>query len=178
MDINDHRLPGVRQLTSPNQDARPDMDLALIVVHGISLPPGVFGGDEVEQLFLNELDTRDPALSDLEGVRVSSHLFVRRTGEVIQFVPFDRRAWHAGVSSFRGRHNCNDFSVGIELEGTDDIPYTPEQYTSLADVSAALMSTYGIHEIRGHADIAPGRKTDPGPVFDWLTLTRRLAARL
>ena len=129
-------------------------------------------------MFLNTLDTSTPVLSDLAGVRVSSHLFIRRDGEVLQFVPFDKRAWHAGVSSFRDRNQCNDFSVGIELEGTDDLPYEAAQYTSLGVVCAALMQTYSIHEIRGHSDIAPGRKTDPGPAFNWVLLMRAIAGKL
>jgi len=178
MNITHHRFDGVKQLESPNQDDRPDVDLSLIVVHGISLPPGVFGGVEVEHLFLNTLDTSDPALADLSGVRVSSHLFIRRGGEVLQFVPFNKRAWHAGVSSFRGRKQCNDFSIGIELEGTDNQPYEAAQYATLGEVCAALMQTYSIHEIRGHSDIAPGRKTDPGPAFRWTLLMREIASRL
>ena len=178
MEIRDHQLTGVKQLESPNHDHRPDVDLALIVVHGISLPPGEFGGSEIEQLFLNTLDTNRTGLEDLAGVHVSSHLFIRRTGETIQFVPFNRRAWHAGVSEFRGRNNCNDFSIGIELEGTDHEPYTPEQYDALTIVCAELMRTYGIHEIRGHSDIASGRKTDPGPAFNWQTLKRGIAKTL
>ncbi|MBL6691569.1 MAG: 1,6-anhydro-N-acetylmuramyl-L-alanine amidase AmpD [Pseudomonadales bacterium] len=178
MNITCHRFDGVKQMESPNQDDRPDVDLSLIVVHGISLPPGVFGGTEVEQLFLNTLDTSDPVLADLAGVRVSSHLFIRRDGEVVQFVPFDKRAWHAGVSSFRGRKQCNDFSIGVELEGTDNLPYETEQYAALGAVCAALMQTYSIHEIRGHSDIAPSRKTDPGPAFSWLSLKRKIASSL
>lgn len=177
MGISDHRLIGVDQLDSPNQDARPECGLSLIVIHGISLPPGEFGGGEVPDLFLNQLHTDDPQLSDLAGVRVSSHLLVRRNGDILQFVPFDRRAWHAGVSRFQGRDNCNDFSIGIELEGTDHLPYDEAQYQSLGPVCAALMRHYGIQEIRGHSDIAPGRKTDPGPAFSWSKLRRGLAAR-
>ncbi len=178
MDIRDHRLGGVSQLNSPNQDERPDGEVSLIVVHGISLPPGVFGGNEVEDLFLNTLDSSDPVLADLAGIRVSSHVFIRRTGEVKQFVPFDKRAWHAGVSSFAGRRNCNDFSIGIELEGTEHQSYELEQYAAMSEVCAALMRHYGILELRGHSDIAPGRKTDPGPAFNWLKLMRGLAATL
>ena len=178
MDISDHRLVGVDQFDSPNQDARPTADLSLIVIHGISLPPGEFGGNEVPDLFLNNLHTGDPRLSDLVGERVSSHVFIRRNGEVLQFVPFDRRAWHAGASRFRGQGNCNDFSIGIELEGTDHLPYDEAQYQSLVGVCAALMRNYGIQEIRGHCDIAPGRKTDPGPAFSWLKLRRGLAGSL
>ncbi|MBO6700783.1 MAG: 1,6-anhydro-N-acetylmuramyl-L-alanine amidase AmpD [Pseudomonadales bacterium] len=178
MEIRDHHLIGVKQLESPNHDQRPDVDLELIVVHGISLPPGEFGGSEVEQLFLNTLDTSRAGLEDLAGVHVSSHVFIKRTGEIVQFVPFNRRAWHAGVSEFRGRQSCNDFSIGIEVEGTDHESYTAEQYDVLGDVCVTLMRAYDIHEIRGHSDVAPGRKTDPGPAFSWLTLMRRVAKTL
>ena len=142
----------------------------------ISLPPGVFGGDEVAQLFLNQLDASRPGLQGLHGLKVSSHLFIRRSGAVLQFVPFDRRAWHAGESSFDGRDGCNDFSIGIELEGTDILPYEDAQYDSLAEICMALMRHYGHLEVRGHADIAPLRKTDPGPAFDWPRFRRELSA--
>jgi AmpD protein len=178
MRIEAHRLVGALQFDSPNQDERPFPDIELIVVHGISLPAEHFGGDEVERLFMNELDSTDPGLSDLAGMRVSSHLFIRRDGTVMQFVPFDRRAWHAGDSSFHGRRKCNDFSVGIELEGTDLVAYEEIQYEILADVCAVLMHHYGAREIAGHQHIAPGRKTDPGPSFNFVNLKRRLAAKL
>ena len=177
--VIDHRLVGARRCDSPNQDARPDGALPeLIVVHGISLPPGEFGGGHVEALFTNRLDTAiHPSLADLEGVHVSSHLLIRRAGEMVQFVPFDRRAWHAGVSCWGERQGCNDFSIGIELEGTDDTPYTDAQYTVLASVIAALRRAYptlGVEALVGHCDVAPGRKTDPGPSFDWDRLRRTL----
>ena len=169
---DDHWLQGVRRRLSPNANARPDPgDISLVVVHGISLPPGKFGTGLVEALFTNTLDTtRHPALADLEGVRVSSHLLISRRGLVTQFVPFDRRAWHAGESSHRGRSNCNDYSIGIELEGTDRTRYTDSQYRRLKEALDVLFSRYprlSLAGVVGHAEIAPGRKTDPGPAFDW-----------
>jgi len=174
-----HWLEGVVRRPSPNCDDRPDPhDISLVVIHGISLPPGEFGSGLVEELFLNRLDTsRHPALSDLRGVRVSAHLFIARDGDMTQFVPFDRRAWHAGSSRFRGRNRCNDFSIGIELEGVDDQPYEGSQYEALAGAVGALLLRYGRitpSAIVGHSDIAPGRKTDPGVAFDW----RRLFAAI
>ena len=171
----DHWLEGAARFTSPNCDARTDPnDISLIVIHGISLPPGRFGGDGVKQLFTNCLDcTAHPALADLEGVRVSSHLFIDRHGGIAQFVPFDLRAWHAGLSSFRGRAACNDYSVGIELEGTDDTAYDARQYDALGRVAVALIRHYprlSLDSIVGHLEIAPERKTDPGPAFDWYRL--------
>ena len=175
----DHWLRGVRRRPSPNAGPRPDPDdVSLVVVHGISLPPGKFGSGLVEALFTNAFDPAvDPSLADLEGVRVSSHLLISRRGRVTQFVPFDRAAWHAGVSSHRGRERCNDYSIGIELEGTDDRPYAPSQYNVLAGVVTALLRRYprlSLADVVGHAEIAPGRKTDPGPAFDWLRLFRSL----
>jgi AmpD protein len=168
-------LRPARQCPSPNQDARPDgAEPGIIVLHGISLPPGEYGGPYVEALFTNTLDPEaHPYFREIEGLRVSAHLLIRRDGEVVQFVPFARRAWHAGESRFRGRDCCNDFSIGIELEGTDDDPYTDDQYTTVAAVTAAVMTAYpsiSVRGIAGHCDIAPMRKTDPGPVFDWLRL--------
>ena len=168
----DHWLRGAVRRHSPNADARPDdRDISLVVVHGISLPPGQFGTGLVEALFTNTLDvTKHPALGDLAGVRVSSHLLISRRGRVSQFVPFDRRAWHAGVSSYGGRQGCNAFSIGIELEGTDRAPYTDSQYRRLLDALRALLRRYPLlspSRIVGHAEVAPGRKTDPGPAFDW-----------
>ena len=159
-------------MPSPNQNARPDPeDISLIVVHGISLPPAEFGTGAVARFFCNTLDcSRDPLLADLEGVRVSAHLFVSRAGAVTQFVPFDRRAWHAGVSRCRGRTDCNDFSIGIELEGTDDSGYTNRQYVALALILDTLIARYPRIDrsgVVGHNEIAPSRKTDPGPRFDW-----------
>lgn len=162
-------LAGVPFIPSPNCDARPeDARVELLVVHGISLPPGHFGGDAVPRLFANTLDcAEDPYYAALGDLRVSSHFLIRRGGEMIQFVPCDLRAWHAGVSEWRGRSRCNDFSIGIELEGADTAPYLEAQYRQLRRLSALLARRYPIAEIVGHSDIAPGRKTDPGPAFDW-----------
>jgi len=164
-----------RFVPSPNRDARPEGAAPeLLVVHGISLPPGRFGGGDVEALFTNTLDwDAHPYFDEIRGLEVSSHLLIRRDGALIQFVPFAERAWHCGASVFRGRPRCNDFSVGIELEGDDDTPYDDRQYDVLAPVIAALREAYpGItnRRIAAHSDIAPGRKTDPGPAFDWLRL--------
>ena len=163
---------GARQVPSPNTDARPpETEITLLVVHNISLPPGVFGGDDVLRLFTNTLDWAcHPAYEPLRALRVSAHFFVRRTGEVIQFVPCGRRAWHAGESEWRGRPRCNDFSIGVELEGTDTSPYADVQYQRLARLAVALRRRYPIADIVGHSDVAPARKTDPGPAFDWLRL--------
>ena len=163
------------QRASPNQDERPvGCEPELIVVHGISLPPGQFGGPFVEQLFTNRLDwDAHPYFSGIRGLEVSAHVLIRRDGEVLQFVPFNRRAWHAGESTFRGRDCCNDFSIGIELEGDDDTPYTDRQYDTLSVVIVALIAAYPrLHprRIAGHCDVAPGRKSDPGPAFDWMRL--------
>jgi N-acetyl-anhydromuramoyl-L-alanine amidase len=167
--LADGLLRSARQVPSPNHDERPPGDTArLLVIHGISLPPGRFGGDAVERLFTNTLDCDlHPAFEPLRGLRVSAHFFIRRNGALLQFVPADRRAWHAGVSSWAGRPGCNDFSVGVELEGTDDVPYTAAQYLRLARLTRLLRQRYPIADIAGHGDIAPGRKTDPGPSFDW-----------
>jgi AmpD protein len=164
------------QIPSPNCDARPPgSDISLIVVHGISLPPGQFGGDGVRRLFTNTLDaTADPYYPGIAHLRVSAHFFIRRDGELVQFVRCGRRAWHAGVSSWRGRAACNDYSVGIELEGTDDLPYAAPQYRMLARVARALRRRYPIRDMVGHSDVAPGRKTDPGAAFDWRLLGRLL----
>ena len=178
MSVVEHLIDVATQLHSPNQDERPYGEISLIVVHGISLPAGEFGGQEVCELFTNCLDASGPELAELESVKVSSHLFIRRTGELIQFVPFNRRAWHAGASSFGGREHCNDYSIGIELEGTDTIAYEEAQYEVLSDVCASLMVSYGIMDITSHSIIAPGRKTDPGPAFSWATLRRKLAQKL
>jgi AmpD protein len=164
-----------RECLSPNQDARPDgAQPELIVIHGISLPPGEFGGDAIEQLFRNRLDwDAHPYFREIRGLEVSAHLLIRRDGELLQFVPFTRRAWHAGASYFRDRQVCNDFSIGIELEGTDDTPYDDRQYEVLVAVVRALTRAYpGLspRRVAAHSDIAPGRKTDPGPAFDWLRL--------
>ena len=161
-----------RHCPSPNHNERPAGEpLSLLVVHNISLPPGQFGGPEIDQLFCNQLDcSKHPYFERLQGLEVSSHLLIRRCGELVQYVPFDRRAWHAGQSSYGGRENCNDFSVGIEMEGTDDTPFEATQYQVLVDVTRTLLQHYPAmsgDRITGHSDIAPGRKTDPGPCFDW-----------
>ncbi len=173
----DHWVDGVVRCASANCDDRTDPDdIALIVIHNISLPPGQFGGGLVQRFFTNCLDcTVDASLRDLDGVQVSSHLFVDRRGIVTQFVPLDRRAWHAGASSHRGREGCNDYSIGIELEGTDDVDYEEAQYVSLAAVVIALMKRYprlSLNGIVGHQEIAPQRKSDPGTSFDWSRLYR------
>jgi AmpD protein len=146
----------------------------MIVIHGISLPPGQFGGDDVEALFTNTLDwDAHPFYEGIRGLEVSAHLFIRRDGRVIQFVPVTARAWHAGRSSFRGKDCCNDYSIGIELEGDDETPYDERQYQALQGLIIALGQAYPAitpREIAGHCDIAPGRKTDPGPAFDWFRL--------
>jgi len=175
VDTDKGLIEPARQCASPNQDARPEGAAPeLIVVHGISLPPGKFGGPEIEQLFTNALKwDSHPYFSEIRGVEVSSHLLIRRDGELIQFVPFGCRAWHAGESLFRGRACCNDFSIGVELEGEDDTPYTDRQYEILIAAADALLSAYpklSARKIAAHSDISPGRKTDPGPAFDWLRL--------
>ena len=168
-------LRPARQCPSPNQDERPDgAEPELVVIHGISLPPGEFGGPHIEALFTNSLDPNGhPYFESIAHLRVSAHLLVRRDGELVQFVPLERRAWHAGDSSFRGRDWCNDYAIGIELEGIDDVSYTDEQYGCLAAVLNTIIATYpeiNARKIAAHSDIAPGRKTDPGPAFDWLRL--------
>ena len=156
-------------LPSPNFDDRPDNETpSLIVIHNISLPPGEFGGNAVEALFTNQLDwDAHPYYQSIRGLTVSAHFFIRRDGELVQFVPCSRRAWHAGASQWRGREKCNDFSIGIELEGTDDAPFTDAQYNRLSQLLGALKVFYPIQAVTGHSAIAPGRKTDPGPHFDW-----------
>lgn len=163
------RVDAARYVASANCDDRPSGEaITLLVLHNISLPPGEFGGDAIENLFTNELDpAAHPYYRTLTGVRVSAHFLIRRTGELLQFVPCAKRAWHAGASAWCGRNNCNDFSIGIELEGADDVPYTDSQYRLLAGLARALRRTYPIADIAGHSDIAPSRKTDPGPSFDW-----------
>lgn len=155
------------------------MQISLLVIHGISLPAGEFGGPWIERLFLGRLASgMHPALAALADVRVSAHLLIRRDGKIIQFVPFKRRAWHAGVSVFQGRPRCNDYSIGIELEGTDAAPYADIQYVRLIAVTGALMRAYTaitLDRVVGHCDIAPERKTDPGPAFDWSRLRCGLA---
>lgn len=165
----DALLPGTRFVPSPNCDERPpEASIDLIVIHAISLPPGEFGGDAIERLFTNRLDpTAHPYYAGIQGLRVSAHFLIRRDGTTIQYVPCHMRAWHAGVSSWRGRERCNDFSIGIELEGCDELPFEDAQYDALTRLLDKLKRSYPHVEIVGHADIAPGRKTDPGPCFDW-----------
>lgn len=157
---------------SPNFGARPCTDISLLVIHNISLPPGQFGGGYVQRFFQNELSIdQHPYFAEIAELQVSSHFLIERTGTLVQFVNMNDRAWHAGLSSFAGRDNCNDYSIGIELEGTDDIPYTDAQYKVLADLTKAVQCQYPaitMDRITGHEHIAPGRKTDPGPAFDWL----------
>ncbi|WP_245725945.1 1,6-anhydro-N-acetylmuramyl-L-alanine amidase AmpD [Marinobacter mobilis] len=165
-------IPEARWCPSPNFGERPDgATISLLVVHNISLPPGQFGGDQIERFFCNRLDPAEhPYFETIADLQVSAHALIRRDGSIIQFVNLKERAWHAGRSSFCGEDECNDFSIGIELEGTDDIPYTESQYRSLARISQLVMAAWPditIDRIAGHCDIAPGRKTDPGPAFDW-----------
>ncbi len=175
MKIIDHRLCEARFIPSPNHDERQASDdLSLIVIHCISLPQGQFGAEGVTQLFTNTLDPDEhPYYAGIAHLRVSAHLLIRRTGELIQYVPLDRRAWHAGASCYRGREVCNDFSIGIELEGTDDSSYEDVQYSRLNEVIDALLAAYPTlsrEHITGHEHIAPSRKTDPGSGFDWSRL--------
>ena len=165
-------LTGVSYIPSPNCDARPqDLLIDLLVLHGISLPPSTFGGPEIIDFFCNKLDgSQHPFFKEIAELRVSSHVLIRRTGEILQFVPFHKRAWHAGVSQFQGRSQCNDFSIGIELEGADDIAYEKLQYEKLAELVKVMLATYPDitrDKILGHSEIAPDRKTDPGSAFDW-----------
>jgi AmpD protein len=176
-------LTGVRQVLSPHCDARPAGTVAeLLVVHGISLPPGEFGGPWIDRLFTGTLPPEaHPFFRELAAARLSAHALVRRDGAIVQYVPFGQRAWHAGASQYRGRSTCNDFSVGVELEGTDDTPYTEAQYQQLAALAAALLAAYvslSAEHIVGHSDIAPGRKTDPGAAFDWPRFRALLSERL
>lgn len=162
-------LVGARLVPSPNCDDRPPgMDVDLVVIHSISLPPGEFGGDAIERLFTNRLDAdAHPYFGAIASLRVAAHFLVRRDGELVQFVPCEKRAWHAGESSWRGRGRCNDYSIGIELEGCDERPFEPEQYEALERLIVAVRARYPIRECVGHCDVAPARKTDPGPRFDW-----------
>ena len=163
------RVDSARYLASPNCDERPPGEaVTLLVIHNISLPPGEFAGDGIVRLFTNALDSgAHPYYGTLAELRVSAHFLIRRSGELLQFVPCAKRAWHAGSSAWCGRSRCNDFSIGIELEGADDVPYTEPQYRVLAELTRALQSVYPIADIAGHCDVAAGRKTDPGPSFDW-----------
>lgn len=172
-------LAAARRVVSPNSDPRPQGFAAeLIVIHGISLPPGEYGGGWIDNLFTNALPPGEhPYFAEIQHLRVSSHVLIDREGHITQYVPFHERAWHAGQSYWRGRANCNDFSIGIELEGTDEEPYDDRQYAALVPLVATLQKSYpSLSEgwIAGHSDIAPGRKTDPGPAFDWARLERGL----
>ncbi|CAG2141463.1 1,6-anhydro-N-acetylmuramyl-L-alanine amidase AmpD [Cupriavidus plantarum] len=167
-------VPAARHLPSPNYDARPaDLPTDLVVIHNISLPPGQFGTGDIEAFFQNRLDiSRDPFYEQIRDVRVSAHFLIARDGALMQFVACTQRAWHAGQSEFLGRPRCNDFSIGIEIEGTDDVPFTAAQYRTAAALVRALRLAYPIDAVAGHSDIAPGRKTDPGPHFDWDRLAK------
>ncbi|MCK5716588.1 MAG: 1,6-anhydro-N-acetylmuramyl-L-alanine amidase AmpD [Thiomargarita sp.] len=173
LDTHNAWLEGVRHCKSPHCDDRPAGEpIELLVIHNISLPPGQFGGAYIDQLFTHQLDhTAHPFFAEIAHLRVSAHFLIQRTGDITQYVSLQQRAWHAGVSCFAGRPRCNDFSIGIELEGCDDLPYTDEQYASLISLTTLLQHTWPIllnkDRIVGHCDIAPGRKTDPGSAFDW-----------
>ena len=162
-------VSGVRRIASPNCDVRPPgIAVDLLVIHNISLPPGEFGSKAVTQLFTNTLDAEaHPYYAHLKGLKVSAHFLIRRDGDTIQFVPCSKRAWHAGISLWQGRSGCNDFSIGVELEGSDNVPFDDQQYAALVRLTRLLRRTYPIRAIVGHADIAPERKTDPGACFDW-----------
>lgn len=181
VDLGSGLMLGAEHIASPNCDSRPPgVEAELIVVHGISLPPGEFGGPWIDRLFTNTLPAQmHPYFAEVGAKRVSSHLVVRRDGALTQYVRFTDRAWHAGKSSYAGREACNDFSIGVELEGTDTIPYEQAQYAALADAVAALCAAYprlSPARLVGHSDIAPGRKTDPGPAFDWPQARRLIHA--
>jgi AmpD protein len=184
MRIEEGWLSAVQRVPSPNCDPRPPgASIDLLVIHSISLPPGEFGGPWVDRLFTNQLDPAvHPYFAEIAGLEVSSHLFIRRSGELVQYVPFDLRAWHAGASCWEGRERCNDYSIGIELEGSDELAFEEVQYRRLLEVTQLLMKQYPAitpTRVVGHCDIAPGRKSDPGPGFDWARyrdqLTRALA---
>lgn len=166
-------LPHARRIDSPNCDERPPgAQISLLVIHAISLPPGQFGSEDIFRLFTNSLDRNaHPYFAQIEHLRVSAHFLIRRNGELIQFVSCQKRAWHAGISSWQGRERCNDFSIGIELEGCDKQAFEEAQYIALIELINELRARYPIDSIAGHADIAPGRKSDPGPCFDWQRLT-------
>jgi len=169
--------PDALRYDSPNFDARPaGMEVELLLVHNISLPAGRFGGPHIADLFTNRVDfAADPSFADLRGLAVSAHFLVRRDGRVLQFVSCNARAWHAGLSRFEGREQCNDFSVGIEMEGSDFVAFSPAQYESLAALTLALAARYRLAAVQGHEHVAPGRKTDPGPFFDWKLFAAELA---
>jgi len=172
IDPKTHLLIPAQFISSPHCDNRPaETKIDLLVIHGISLPPGQFGGEAITDLFMGQINAQaHPYYEQIVGLRVSAHVLIRREGEVIQYVPFDKRAWHAGVSNFQGQNHCNDFSIGIELEGEDTVPYEPVQYQQLAHLTRVLMQFYPAitqKRIVGHSEVAPGRKTDPGPAFNW-----------
>jgi N-acetyl-anhydromuramoyl-L-alanine amidase len=170
-------VEGARRVPSPNHDERPaGSEISLLLVHAISLPPGEYGGDSIERLFTNRLDPQaHPYFAEIAGLEVSSHFLVRRDGALLQFVPVHARAWHAGASAWRGRERCNDFSIGLELEGGDDGPFEAAQYARLSELVHALRSRLPLREIAAHSEVAPGRKTDPGPHFDWARVLAGLA---
>jgi AmpD protein len=172
MKIKNHRLQDINFLESPNFNDRPvDEDISLLVIHSISLPPKKYNTDHIERFFLNELDfSSHNFYKKIEGMKVSAHVLIKRNGEVIQFVPFNKRAWHAGASSYKGKNDCNNFSIGIELEGSDDDIFEDIQYKKLSLITSLLIEEYDLitkDNIKGHSDIAPERKTDPGVLFDW-----------
>jgi len=179
MEIKNHILQDIKFLKSPNFNERPkNIEINLLVIHSISLPPKKYHTDHIEKFFMNELDFRlDDFYKEIDGLKVSSHVLIKRTGEIIQFVPFNQRAWHAGVSTYKGRDDCNNFSIGIELEGSEDDIFEDIQYEKLAYIIKAILENYkktSIERIVSHSDIAPGRKSDPGPLFDWKRLKRML----
>jgi N-acetyl-anhydromuramoyl-L-alanine amidase len=180
--IEGHWLMGARRAHSPNQDLRPipNTEIDLVIIHGISLPPGNFGGRYIEQFFCNKLKPSGHSFfRQICRLRVSAHVLIYRSGEIVQFVPFDKRAWHAGESQYQDRNSCNDFSIGLELEGTDNLPYTDEQYLKLAEITKSLLEHYprlDPKRIVAHSDVSPGRKTDPGPSFDWIRYRSLLAS--
>ena len=166
--INQHQLSLAQQIHSINYNERPNNEISLIVIHNISLPPGQFNNGNIERFFTNRLDPKaHPYFETIKDLKVSAHLLIKRDGAIVQFVPFDKRAWHAGESRFNGRENCNDFSIGIELEGSDNLAYETVQYQALQTTLKQLKAHYPIKHIVGHSDIAPGRKTDPGQAFNW-----------
>ena len=172
MKIKNHRLQNINFLESPNFNDRPiDEDISLLVIHSISLPPKKYNTDHIERFFLNELDfSSHDFYKNIDGMKVSAHVLIKRNGKIIQFVPFNKRAWHAGVSSYKGKNDCNDFSIGIELEGSDDDIFEDIQYEQLSLITSLLITEYDLitkDNIKGHSDIAPERKTDPGVLFDW-----------
>ena len=183
IDTDSGLLEQARHVASPNHDERPSgCAPELILVHGISLPPDEYGGPWIDQLFMNALPSgAHPYFAAVAHLTVSSHVLVRRDGELVQYVPFHRRAWHAGASTYCGRDRCNDFSIGIELEGSDQVPYEPIQYRRLAELIVALLKAYpslSPERIAGHSEVAPGRKTDPGEAFDWMRLRALLSAEM